>query len=83
MKKQEVELEKIYREWRNEKMAETAVKNLQRNCFVAEYVKDAQAAVERIMGMIPKDACVGWGDSLTLKELGIIEKLESGGYHRF
>jgi hypothetical protein len=73
-------MEAVYQRWFYEKQAETAIKNLRRNCFEAKYVPDARAAFDEIMGRVSKDACIGMGDSLTLKELGIIDALEKGGY---
>jgi L-lactate utilization protein LutB len=74
-------LEKIYQDWLYEKQAKIAVKNLRKNCFEAKYVKDAKTAFNEIMGRITKDACIGLGDSLTLKEIGVIAALENGSYN--
>lgn len=74
-------MEKIYQDWHYKRLAETAVKNLKKNCFEALYVKDAKAAFDEIMQRIPKDGCIGMGDSLTLHEIGVIEELERGDYH--
>jgi len=74
-------LENIYQDWLYKKQAEIAVKNLRKNCFEAKYVPDAKTAFNEIMGRIPKAACIGLGDSLTLKEIGVITALENGSYN--
>jgi len=74
-------LEKIYQDWFYEKQAQTAIKNLQKKCFEAKYVKDAKAAFNEIMGRVSKNDCIGLGDSTTLREIGIIDALENGGYN--
>jgi L-lactate utilization protein LutB len=73
-------LEKTYQGWLYQKQAETAIKNLRRNCFEVKYVPDAQAAFDEIMGRVTKEQCIGMGDSLTLKEIGVVDALEKGGY---
>lgn len=74
-------MEKTYQGWLYQKQADTAIKNLRRNCFEAKYVPDAKTAFNEIMGRIQRDACIGFGDSLTLKEIGVIAELENGGYN--
>lgn len=73
-------MQAVHQRWLNEKQAETAIKNLRKNCFEAKYVPDAKAACDEIMGRVTKDLLIGMGDSLTLKEIGVIDALEKGGY---
>lgn len=73
-------METVYQRWVNETMAQTAIKNLRKNYFEALYVNDANSAFEEIRRRVSKDVCIGLGDSLTLKEIGVIEEMESGGY---
>jgi len=69
------------RKWHREKAVGLALKNFKKNCFAASYVENSQDAVELIMNMIPKDATIGMGDSLTLKEIGVLQALERGEYN--
>lgn len=74
-------MDKIYQDWLYEKQAETAVKNLRKNCFEAKYVKDAKTAFDEIMGRVSENDCIGLGDSMTLHEIGVVDALESGNYN--
>jgi len=76
----EVELEKEYQSWLYEKQAAKAIKHLKKNFFEALYVKDTAAALEEIMPRLPKEGCIGMGDSMTLHEIGVIREMDKGGY---
>jgi hypothetical protein len=56
------------------------IKTLSKNNISACYVRDKEIAFERVMSMIPEGAVVGFGDSLTLRQIGVIEALENGNY---
>ena len=56
------------------------IARLKRNNIAAEYVATGAVARERILSMIPEGAVVGYGDSLTLQEIGVVEALERGPY---
>ena len=56
------------------------IQRLQRNNISACYVRDRREAFERVMSMIPEGATVGYGDSLTLRQIGVVDALESGHY---
>ncbi len=46
----------------------------------AFYVENAKEAFEKAMSMIPKGSTVGFGDSVTLRQIGVVKALESGNY---
>ena len=73
-------MEKKLKSWHDEKRVVRTIKNLQKNLFDALYLENGKRAFEHIMKMIPKDACIGMGDSYTLHEIGVIKELEKGGY---
>jgi hypothetical protein len=50
------------------------------NNIPAIYVPTRTEAFERVMSMIPKGSVVGFGDSLTLREIGIVDALAEGSY---
>jgi ribosomal protein S18 acetylase RimI-like enzyme len=54
-----------------------------RNNIPAVFVRNAGEAFEKVMAMIPEGSKVGIGDSLTLKQIGVIEALEKGNYTFF
>jgi len=56
------------------------IKRLAENNISAFYVKNSGEAFEKVMSMIPKGSVVGFGDSLTLKQIGVLDALEKGNY---
>ena len=56
------------------------IETLRRNNIQATYAPDRQAAHEAVMAMIPEGAIVGYGDSVTLVQIGVVDALESGNY---
>jgi len=51
-----------------------------KNNIPAVFVRNAREAFEKVMAMIPEGSKVGLGDSLTLKQIGVIDALEKGNY---
>ncbi len=56
------------------------IKKLSENNIPAFYVSDSKEAYDKIMSMIPEGSVVGLGDSLTLKQIGVLDALEEGNY---
>ena len=54
---------------------------LSKNNIPAFYQETKEHALEKVMSMIPKGSTVGFGDSLTLRQIGVVEALEKGAYH--
>ncbi|MEM1525390.1 MAG: lactate utilization protein [Nitrososphaerales archaeon] len=67
------------RVWYYEKIVETTIKNLIKNGFDAFYVSTKDEALKKILDMVPIEAKVGVGGSLTLREMGLIEILTKRG----
>jgi len=67
------------RKWYWEKRIERTLEALKRNGFDAVHVPDGKAAVSRVLELIPEDALVGIGGSVTLREIGLLEALERRG----
>ncbi|MBC8401454.1 MAG: lactate utilization protein [Candidatus Marinimicrobia bacterium] len=44
------------------------------------YMKDRKDAFGKIMSMIPESSTVGIGDSVTLRQIGVVDALEKGNY---
>ena len=74
-------MEKELKSWLYETRVSRTLKNLKKNYFEALYFDKPEQAFNHIMKMIPKGTCIGLGDSYTMHEIGIIEKLESGSYN--
>jgi len=69
------------RGWYTEKIAQVTMKNLEKNGFTAFYVSSKQEALEKVLEMIPADARVGMGGSVTIREIGLPKALvERGNY---
>jgi hypothetical protein len=56
------------------------IERLGHNNIAACYVRDRQEAYEKVMPMIPEGAVVGYGDSLTLRQIGVVDALSTGPY---
>jgi len=67
--------------WWQRKLGEKTIASLKRRNICAEYVSDRHGALSKVLGLIAKDATVGWGDSVTLHQIGIITELEKTRRH--
>ncbi len=56
------------------------IERLGNNNIPAIFVPNRRAAFARVMSMIPEGSVVGFGDSLTLREIGIVDALTEGNY---
>ncbi len=68
------------REWYDKQNVDRTLKALRRNGFEALYASDKREAVSVVLEMVPVDALVGLGGSVTLRELGIPEALKARGH---
>jgi hypothetical protein len=59
---------------------EALIQNLGRNNIPAIYASTRREARERVMSMIPEGSVVGFGDSVTLREIGVVDALAEGNY---
>ncbi|MDY6880335.1 MAG: lactate utilization protein [Thermodesulfobacteriota bacterium] len=66
-------------EWLLEQRAEKAVKALKKNAFEALYVHDGDTACAEVLKLIPKEAEIGVGGSMTMRQIGVMEALEKQG----
>jgi hypothetical protein len=67
------------RQWFCEARADEAVRNLIKHGFDAIKVSDGSAACKEALKRIPKEKTVGVGGSVSLREIGLISKLEVQG----
>jgi hypothetical protein len=44
------------------------------------YARDGREAFDTVMSMIPEGSTVGFGDSVTLRQIGVVDALEKGDY---
>ncbi len=56
------------------------IERLGENNIPVFYVKDRKDAFRKVMSMIPEGSTVGIGDSVTLRQIGVVDALEKGDY---
>lgn len=60
-------------------LIEQTLKCLKQNHFRAIYAKDVVAAREKVLELIPKGSTVGIGDSVSVRQLEVLEELRANG----
>ena len=68
-----------FAKWHRDTLGEALVKALTKNNFAATYVPTRDEAATRLLELIPADATVGYGGSVTLGQLGVIPRLAERG----
>jgi hypothetical protein len=63
-----------------ERRIRNLIDRLNESNIPAFYVKNRSEALEKIMSMIPEGSTVGFGDSVTLRQIGVEDALENGDY---
>jgi len=66
-------------ELRNERLAKTVIKNLQRRHIEGFYCATAKEAVKKVSELIEDGSCVTWGGTMTVRDLGIPQALKDRG----
>ena len=56
------------------------IQKLGENNIAAVFVENRKVALDKVMSMIPERSVVGFGDSLTLRQIGVVDALEEGNY---
>jgi L-lactate utilization protein LutB len=67
------------KEQRNELLAQTIIKNLQRRHIEGFYCPTGEDAVKKVLELIPDGSSVTWGGTMTVRDLGIPDALRSRG----
>lgn len=65
---------------RNSKLGNEIVKALNKRNFEAYFVEDKESALKKAISLIAEKDIVSWGGSLTLNEIGLINKLKELNY---
>ncbi len=63
-----------------DKRGQILVKNLQSRHFDAYYCPDKEQALAKALELIPQGASVGWGGSVSAREIGLMDAVKSGNY---
>ena len=64
---------------RNERVAQTIIKNLKRRHIEGFYCASAQEAVKKVSELIEDGSSVTWGGTMTVRDLGIPDYLRNRG----
>jgi len=64
------------RAWHIEKTIQRTIKALESNFFDAASFSDRQALVDKVMGFVKPKMKIGFGGSITVRSLGILERLK-------
>lgn len=65
---------------RNRLLASKVMKNLQSRKFEAYYCDNAIEAAEKALSLIPEQSSVSWGGSVTLEDIGLLDRVRQGNY---
>ncbi|CAO0824662.1 Lactate utilization protein [Desulfarculales bacterium] len=65
-------------QWFYEKRAESVIAVLKKNRMEGIYLADPAQVVPTVMSLIPHEATVGMGGSMTMMETGVVEALRQG-----
>lgn len=60
--------------------AENLIKNFAKRNIEGIYAEDSEKAKNKLIELIEENASVSWGGSITLKEIGVFDKLNEGNY---
>lgn len=63
------------RKWHNEKTIQRAIKSLESNFFDAVFFHDRKTLINKVLSYIKPKMKIGFGGSLTVRDLGIVERL--------
>lgn len=66
-----------------DKRGQILVKNLKSRHFDAYYCPTKEEALARALELIPKGATIGWGGSVTAKEIGLMDAVRCGDYRPY
>lgn len=61
--------------------AEKIIKEFEKRNIKGLYFATKEEALEAVLDMVPDNATVGWGGSMTMEEMGLKDALRQGPYH--
>jgi hypothetical protein len=68
------------RKWHDSTIGQRVVKELQKNNFQAIYCANSKEALSYILENIPENAKIGVGGSSTIREIGLLTRLQEKGF---
>ncbi len=67
-------------EKRNALLAKTVISNLEKRHFEAYYCATTAEALQKALELIPEGSSVGWGGSVTIREMGLTKAIHEKNY---
>ena len=67
-------------EKRNTLLAKTVISNLEKRHFEAYYCPTTAEALQKALQLIPEGSSVGWGGSVTIREMGLTKAIHERNY---
>lgn len=67
--------------WYREKQVERTIKNLELHNMMGIYVEDEAELLSKLSEFIKEDSIIGVGDSVTLKDTGVLRYLRQNKFH--
>lgn len=68
------------RQKRNQMLAQKVIKGLESRNMEGYYAETKEEALQKALELIPEGCEVGWGGSMSLQEIGLIDALCAGNY---
>ena len=68
---------------RNRLLGNSVAKALKDRHFDAVYCESSKDAIDAVLSMIPKKSSITWGGSMTIRDIGLTERLKKGDYAVF
>ena len=65
---------------RNEMAAQRVIKGLESRNMEGYYAESKEEALKKALELIPEGSSVGWGGSMSIKEMGLLDAVCSGNY---
>ena len=69
------------KEWYSEALGRRVNKSLEKNNLTGLYVKTKEEDLEKMLSLIPEGSKVGYGEALSLDQMGIKDILRKGNYN--
>ena len=66
-----------------ETTAQTILKNLEKRRMEGFYCATKEEAKKKALELMPKGSSIGWGGSMTLEEIGLMDAIKKGDYEIF
>ena len=63
-----------------ENISNTIIKGLEKRQMEGYYCPDCESAVKKALELMPEGASIGWGGSMTLTEVGLMDAIKKGSY---